>query len=247
MQRSVRLWEETQRPLRRWEEMQRQLAPLRGWEEMQRSVRQWDEMQRSVRQWEDLQQSASAKAQRMLAQYLPANALGVHQDALRAATGVNALADAVNAIRSVTEHQEWFNRLQRQATGGLSLQDLARQLELANPALTALQEAQRSFGSLAGAFRDIDFSQLELDDEEEHDAEQAAEAITQAATTELTLSAAVAQIVAAIEAQRNPAVRFTLTLFFLKLMDWILSGIIGAIISQHLPQAALQSPPQAVK
>jgi hypothetical protein len=251
----LRKWEEMQKlndPLRKWEEMQKLNDPLRKWEEMQKlndPLRKWEEMQKlndPLRKWEEMQRSASTQVQRMLAQYLPENQVEVHQDALPAATGFNVL-DPFNAVRPANEHHEWFNRLQRQVTGGLSLQDLARQLELANPALTALQEAQRSLGGLAGSFRNIDFSQFAFGEQEEHEAEQAAHAITQAPTTELTLPAAVAQIIAAIEAQRSPVVRLTLLFFFWKLVDYIMSGIIGAVISQHMPQAAPQSPPQAIK
>lgn len=159
----------------------------------------------------------------------------------------NEAMAAANAMNLATAHQEWFNRLQLQATGGLSLPDLASQLGHVNPALKALEEARRSLGNLAGAFRDFDLKQLELDEQEEQEAELAVEAITEAAATELTLPAAVAQIITAIEAQQNPAVRFTLWQFFLKLMDWIIAGIIGAIISQQMPPSAPQSPPQAVK
>lgn len=273
IQRPLRQWEEMQRqlsPLRHLEEMQEQirraatgyqLKELVEQSSLSTQLREIIEQSTLPRRLQDLldRDSAATQAQSMLEQYLPKVQLGLNNDAIAAAANAirptldhqfglesAAMAAAASGIKLSTQHEEWFNKLQLQATGGMALHDLARQLELANPALTALEEAQRSLGSLVGTFRDIDFTQLALVEDEEHETEQAAQAITLAATTELT-PAAVAQIVAAIGAQQNPIVRLTLLLLFSKLIEMIISGIISSIIGQFMPQIASQSPPQAVK
>jgi hypothetical protein len=270
MLRPLREWEEMQRPLRQWEEMQRQLAPARHLEEIEEQIRQASaghqlkllgQSTYGLQLREILDKSAFSKsvqdllgggtavaqAQRMLEQYLPQKQPSLHVEALRATTGFNAMADAVNAIRPVTEHQEWFNSLQRHATGGLLSQDFARQIQQVNPTLTALAEAQRTLNSLEDSFRGIALTDFVFNEEAEQEAEQAAATITQTATAELTLQAAMTQIIAAIEAQQNPTVRVMLWLFFKEMMKMIIGGIIGAIISQHMPQSAPQSPPQSIK
>ncbi len=257
------------------EEMQRQLAPFRQWEQMQDLIKrssplyQMEELLKRTspgRQFEEIlarstlpkhvqdlldKSSAPAQAQRMLEQYLPQVQLGLNDDVLRSAAGFDAVAKTVSAwernLAPLTQQQEWLEKLQRQALGGLSVQNLARHLEYAKPAMTAFEAARKSLENMSGAFQDIDFSEIELDDEEQSEAEQVAQTITQAATAEPTLQAAVDQIIAAIESQQNPSLRLMLWLFFRKMMDWIIAGIISAVISQYMPQIAPRSPQEATK
>ncbi len=257
------------------EDVQRHLAPLRQWEEMQDLIqrsspgyRLKELLKQSTPGWQlkeilerstlpkhvqDLLDKSSAvnQAQRMLEQYLPKHQIGFDEDTLRKVKGMNAITEAVNAyernLRPVTEHQEWFKKLQNQALGGLSMLELSRQLEYANPALAALKAAKTSLDNLTGAFQGIDFDEFELDEEEDIEAQQVAQTITQTATAEPTLQAAVEQIIAAIQAQPNPTVRLMLWLFFRKMMDWIIAGIIGVVISQHMPQTTPESPQEATK
>jgi hypothetical protein len=137
---------------------------------------------------------------------------------LRKAAGLDSISEAVTAyerhLKPVIEHQEWLERLQRQALGGLSMQDFARQLEQTNPALSAIEAAKRSLDNMLGTFRDIDFSELELDEEDKHEAELVVQAITQAATAEPTLQAAVDQFIEVIREQRNPVVQLMLWSLF---------------------------------
>lgn len=257
------------------EDMQRYLAPLRQWEDMQDLIRKASpgyQMKELLKQYEPnwqlreiagqltmsrhLQEilgssSVGAQAQRMLEKYLPKKPLGWDEDALRKAASLDSISGAVTAyeryLKPVTEHQKWIERLQRQALGGLSMQDFARQLDQANPALSAIEAAKRSLDNMLGTFRDIDFSGLEFDEKDEHEAEQVVQAISQAVTAEPALQAAVDQFIEAIQELRNPVVQLMLWSFFKKIIDWIIGGIISALISQHMPQTASQSPQEATK
>lgn len=256
-------------------EVQQFLAPLRQLEEMQDLIRKSSpayQMQEVLNQYEpnwQLQKiadqltlsrhvqelldssSVGVHAQRMLEKYLPQKPLRWDLDALRKASGLDSISGAVTAyerhLKPAIEHQEWIEKLQRQALGGLSMQDFARELEQTTPALSAIEAAKKSLDNMLGTFRDIDFSELELDQEDEHEAEQIVQTIAQAATAEPTLQAAVDQFVEVIQAQRNPVVQLMLWSFFKKVMDWIVAGIIGAVISQGMPQIGPQSPQEATK
>jgi hypothetical protein len=257
------------------EDMERYLAPLRQGEEMQDLIRKASpgyQMKELLKQYEPNWQlreiagqltisrhaqeildssSVGAQAQRMLERYLPKKPLGWDGDALRKAASLDSISKAVTAyeryLKPVTEHQEWFEKLQRQALGGLSMQDFTRQLEQANPTLSAIDAAKRSLDNMLGTFREIDFSKLELGEEDEREAEQVVQAITQTSTAEPTLQAAVDQFIEVIQEQRNPVVQLMLWSFFKKVMDWIIAGIIGTVISQYMPQIGPQSPQEATK
>ncbi len=59
---------------------------------------------------------------------------------------------------------------------------------------------------------------------------------------EPTLKEAVDQIIATIEAQQHPAVRFLLWLYFKKMMELLIAGAIGVVMSQYAPNVLGQSP-----
>lgn len=130
--------------------------------------------------------------------------------------------------------------------GGLSTGDFGRQLEEANPAFRALDEAKKSLDRLWPMFRDIDFSQLSADEKDEQDTKEAAESITQAVAEQDSFHEAVERIVLAIQAQQKPTVQLMLWLFFQKVMDWLIAGAIGTLMSHYAP-AVLGESPQAVK
>lgn len=273
LERPFRQWQEIQRATIQWDDAQRHLAPRRHLEQIEKLmrdtslVRQIQEQERlslsghlkeiltqsvAPRHMQELfaHGSATSQAQRMLDQYLPKYQLSRASDAIRAAADFNTLASSINAYEKIfaaTKRQEWFNTLQRHATGGVSLQEFARLHEQINPTLTAFEEAQRTLNALGTSFRDIDFDSVEFSEDEERETALATQEITREVGAEPSLQAAVEQIVAAIEAQKNPNVRAMLWLFFKKMLEWIISGIIGAIISQQMPQAPPANPPQAVK
>jgi hypothetical protein len=264
MQRPLRQWEEMQRqlaPIRQWEELQRQIAPLRQWEEIQRQLdqhRQWQDLQGNlapIRQWEEMRKLADLHAQQMMLQHLPALQHGLHQDTLRDALRASEISSAATlldpAIERINHHREWFDRLQRHATGGLLVSELAQHVERANPALTSLAEVQRLFDRLGASFQSRDHSAFELLEEDAQAAEEEAERIAEVATTEPTLNSTFVQIAAHIEAQPNESVQLILWAYFQKLIGYIVNAVISAaitvVVTQHMQSAPVQSPPQAVK
>jgi PAS domain-containing protein len=264
LQRPLRQWEEIQRqlaPIRQWEEIQRQIAPLRQWEEIQRQLdqhRQWDDLQRNLaplRQWEEMRKLADLHAQQMMLQHLPGLQGGLYQDSLRDASRAKEISSAATlldpAIERINQHREWFDRLQRHATGGLLVSELAQHVERANPALTSLTEVQRLLDRLGASFHGQDHSEFELLEEDAQAAEEEAERIAEVATTEPTLNSTFVQIAAHIEAQPNESVKLILWAYFQKLVGYIVNAVISAaitvVVTQHMGAAPVQSPQQAVK
>ena len=269
LQKEAQRIEAITRPLRQWEEMHRHLAPLRQLEEMQRHLaplRQLEEIKQhlgsshewvaeqkllaSLGHWENLQKSAGLHAQRLLERHLPISQTELRLRAAFEAPHLNALKDAATAhehIRNATQHEQWFSKFHRQANGGILAQELTRQFEYVNPALTALAEAQRAFNRIAASLPDVDASLFEFDENAEQRAEEEIEAITEAATAEPTLAASLAQIAAALSAQQNPTLKARLCLFFIWLVGTIAAGYIQAIVSQQVTSSAPKSQPEAVK
>lgn len=256
------------------EDMQRQLVPLRRIQEMEDQVRRYApeyQARELFKQFEverQLQETLArtipkqvqemldgtfiaAQAQRMLEQYFPRNLQAQHAEILRTATGLNSISELAKAYEKsfapVAVHQEWIERLQHQALGGLSVQDLARQIEQVNPTFAAMEVAKKSLDALWGHFRDIDFIAYEADGEATREAEAAAKSITQAASGEPTLKEAVDQIIAAIQAQQKPTVQLMLFLFFRKMLEWLISGAIGAVMGHYASQVLGESPQAASK
>lgn len=257
------------------EDMQRQLAPFCQIQEMHDLVRRYSpeyqtlellkqfEPERQLREMlerttipKHVQEmldgsSIAAQAQRMLEQYFPKNPQAQHADILRSAAGLDLVSEAAKAyekyLEPVAVQQEWLEKLQCQAFGGLSAQDLARQFEQANPAFAAMEAAKKSLDTLWLSFRDIDFSTYEADEEATNETDAVAQSITQAASGEPTLKEAVDQIIAAIQAQQNPTVQLMLLLFFRKMLDWLIAGAIGAVMGYYAPQVLYKSPQAASK
>ena len=211
--------------------------------------------------------SIAAQAKRMMEQYFPKDtfaSLGMYNDTIRRAAGLTikneamrraAGLDSINDIakhyarnlKPISVHQEMLEKLRRQAFGGLSAVDFARQLEEANPAIRAMEEAKKSFDHFWPTFREIDFSQFEASEIDEQETKQAAESITQVAAEQESFQEAVASIVLAIQAQQNPTVQLVLWLFFRKVMDWLIAGAIGAAMGHYAPVVLGESPQAAKK
>lgn len=270
----MKAFEQLQRPLRQWEEMQRQLGPLRELDELQRNlapIRQWEEIERRLAshrqleeiqrrlapagQWEEMQKLADLHAQRMMFQNLPDLRIGLHQnallDALKGAKIASAAASLVPGMERLSQHREWFDRLQRQATGGLLISELTQHLERANPTLSSLAEAQRILDGVRASFEGRDHSVLEFDDEDAQQAENAAKYIAETATSEPTLNATFVQIASHIQAQTNESVQLVLWAYFKKIVEFTVNAVINAVIAfvitQQMQAASTQSTPQATK
>lgn len=211
--------------------------------------------------------SIAVPAKHMMGQYFPkdrfasrdllndtirqAAGLTSNDEAMQRAAGIDSVSNIAKHfeqhLKSISEHQSMLEKLRYQAFGGRSAADFARQLEAANPAFRAMEEAKKSLDRLWPTFRDIDFSQFETSEKDEQETRQAAESITQAAAEQESFQKAVERIVFAIQAQQNPAVQLRLWLFFLKVMDWLIAGAIGAAMGHYAPEVLGESPQAATK
>jgi hypothetical protein len=210
--------------------------------------------------------SIAAQAKRMMEQYFPREpsaGLGLYHDAIRRAADLSIKNEAMwrpngldfigNIVRQyeqhlkpIAEHQEMLSKLRRQALGGSLAVDFARLLEGANPALRAVEEANKSLDRLWLTFRAVDISHFEANERDEQETKQAAESIAQAAAVQASFQEAVEHIILAIQAQQKPTVQLMLWLFFRKVMDWLIAGAIGAAMGHYAP-AVLGESPQAAK
>ena len=254
------------------EQMERYLAPIHQVQEMQALLRprlpeyhmlkvteQYDERRRIQEMLDKVspskylqdmlgENSIISQAKKLSEQFRSTNLLGLDDVALRKLSGMNSIADAMREhgqyLMPVIQQQEWISKLQQQAIGGFSIQAIARQIELANPALAAMADARRTIDGLWTQFRDVDLSKFEIGDSEEQEAELVVQSIGTA--TDANINDAVERIVAAIQLQQNPAVQLMLWVFFRKVMDWVIAGAIGAAMGHYAP-AVLGETPQAAK
>lgn len=257
------------------ESLKRHLAPLRQWEDMQDLIKksspeyQLREMLKRYEPHWQLQEildkstlpkdvqylldnsSIGAYAQRMLAQHLPKDWARLNRGLFPIAADLTSVAEAVNAyereLKPSSVYQELLENLERQALGGLSVQDFARQFDQANLALTTVEATKRSLDSLWKTFEDVDFSKFEPNEKDEQEAQQVVQAITQKAGREPGLGDAVDQIIAAITSQKNLTVKAMLLWLLWKSLDMIANGIVGAFVSQQMYASAPQSPQEATK
>lgn len=254
------------------EEIQRQLAPVRQMQEMHDMLQRYSpeyQMKELLKQFDPHRQilemlertsmpkpvrdmldsnSIAAQTEKMMDKFFQKNPLGISEEAWRRTTQHAAISEAVKQheqhLKPLLQQQEWLEKFQRQALGGLSSQDFVRQIELASPAIASIEAAKKSLDGFWGQLRQIDFSQLSLNEEDEQHAERAVHSIGMSTTEHQTLQGAVDQIIAAIHAERKPAVQFMLWVFFRKVMDWTIAGVIGVAIANYAP-AVLGDSPQA--
>lgn len=256
------------------EQFERQMAPFRRLQEMQDLVQRYSpgqevsELLRRLEtqslvsqhlrlstlstQWQDIldRTAFGFQAEKLLDQYLPKNLLGTSDEAWRNISRLSAALPSAGRydelLKGLSPNQEWLDKLQRQALGGLSAEDFARRFTETSSSLRAMQEAKKSLDRLWSTFQEIDFSQFEPSAEDEEAVERAAQTITQAAGAQDDFKDAVQQILNAIQAQRTPAVQVVVWLFFRKILDWLIAGAIGAVMGHYAP-AILGDSPQAAK
>lgn len=257
-------FEHQMRPLRQIQEMQdlvKRYSPDYHLKDLTRQfgpylkIREMLERSSVPKHFQDIIEGSSvaAQAERMMEQYFPKNSfasLGPYKDTIGKAAGFDSIGSIAKQyeplLKPSSEHHEMLEKLRRQALGGLSTVNFARQLEEVNPEFRALEEAKKSLDRLWPMFREIDFSQFGAGDKDEQETKEAAESITQAVAEQDSFQEAVERIVLAIEAQQNPSVQLMLWLFFRKVMDWLIAGVIGAAMGHYAP-AVLGESPQAAK
>lgn len=198
-----------------------------------------------------LPNSIDSHVKQILVQSFRENPGGSSGSVLRQVAGIVSIADAASSLdchlRPARELQNLFEKVQQLSDDTSSLQNITKQWEHASKPWTVALEAKRTLDDLWNTLRDIDLSAMESREESTQDARAAAQNITAAAVAEPTLQDAVDQIITAIKAQQNPSLQMTLWLYFQKVMEMIVSGIIGAVISQYVPQIVAQSPQEATK
>lgn len=239
------------------EDLDRQIGPFKEIQKFQDqlwSSRQLDQLQQYLKRHSPAQQLYDLMkplgSERLKRDLLEANnpikhlqglvpkfglsAFGLDSDAVRMAVGQGQIRDFAAKMAEVhlpkpPAYEKLVEQMQRQALGGLSIQELTRQIERTSPAVSAIESAMRSFDSMAGLFRDTDssaYTQASLEEFEEQ-----VEIISQTAVVEDDLQRTVEQIATAVSAHPNPTVRFLLWLHFRTLFGYIVSGIISTAIS----------------
>ena len=206
--------------------------------------------------------SIAAQAKHMVDQHFPRSAfvgleldnklfrravgLTFNNEALCQAVGLTSISEVTKQyeqyLKPIREQYAYLDQIHRHAFGNLTAKEMARQLQKANPTFLAMEATKKSLDNLCGLFRDIDFSQFEADEEELQVAVKAVHDITQVAVAELTLKEAVDQIIVTIEAQQHPAIRLLFWLYFKKLIELLIAGAIGAVMSHYAPNVLGQSP-----
>ena len=239
------------------EQIERQMFPLRQFEEMQNQVKRYSEyyqVEELARQYEphrkireilersvipkhiqDIIDGTSmntqyAQAKRMMEQSIPTNALahiGINYDTFRGATGI---------IESI-----------RLAAGLDFKSDFALKFVESNSAFRAMEEAQKLLNTLLPTFLDTDFEQFETSEKDEQELKQAVNSITLAVTKEESIQKVVERIVNTIQAQHEPKVQLMLWVIFCKVIDWLISGAIGAAMGYYTPVILGESPQAAKK
>ncbi|WP_148289041.1 SH3 domain-containing protein [Herbaspirillum sp. B65] len=79
------------------------------------------------------------------------------------------------------------------------------------------------------------------------EAKRVVENLAQTSSDPKSLEEAVTQIIDAIQAQKTPEMQIVLWVYFKKIMDWLVSGIIGAIMGYCAPAILDESPKVAQK
>lgn len=258
-------FERQMRPLRQIQEMQDLVKRFSLDDELQELTRQFEPqrqiqemLERSVvpKHIQDIIDGSSiaTQAKRVMEQYFPKDtfaSLGLDNALIRRAAGLDSISNIVKQheqhLKPISEHQEMLEKLRRQAFGGLSAVDFARQLGQATPVFRAMGEAKKSLDRLWPTLRDIDLSQFEASEKDAQDTKQAAESITQAAAEQESFQEAVERIVLAIQAQQKPTVQLMLWLFFRKVVDWLIAGAVGAAMGHYAPAVFGESPQAAKK
>lgn len=213
-------------------------------------------LERSVipKHMQDLMSGAHAtQAQRMMDQYFPKNelpSLGLYGDAIRRLTNLDSISNIAKQyqqyLKPISEHQEMLGTLRSQVHSAFSATEFSRQLEEANSAFRAIEEANRSLDRLWPALHNIDLRQFDSSEKDEKETKHAADSIAREAAAQESLQGAIEQIVLAIQAQRKPTVQLMLWLFFRRMVDWLIAGAIGAAMGHYAP-AFLGESPQAAK
>ncbi|AEF89728.1 hypothetical protein DelCs14_2716 [Delftia sp. Cs1-4] len=204
------------------------------------------------------QETATKQVQRLMNAYFPKTSaiglFGSDTEAFKRAIGLSGSLTAKmleDAMPKTSSYERLLEQMQHQALGGMSAVDYVRQLEQANPALSTIEAARKSFDNIFATFRDIDFSQMGESEEDLREAEAQVEDIAQMASEQADFQAATEQIAEAVAAHPNPFVRLFLWVHFRTLFNHIYGGVVSTVISvavtSCMTAVPAQSPQEATK
>ena len=204
------------------------------------------------------QETVTKQVQRLMDAYFPKTSaiglFGSDTEAFKRAIGLSGSLTAKmleDAMPKTSSYERLLEQMQYQALGGMSAVEYARQLEQANPALSTIEAARKSFDNIFATFRDIDFSQMGESEEDLREAEAQVEDIAQMASEQADFQAATEQIAKAVEAFPNPFVRLFLWVHFRTLLNHIYGGVVSTVISvavtSCMTAVPAQSPQEATK
>lgn len=201
-------------------------------------------------QAKDMLHSASLafESQKFLEQFAAKNTLKVSDELMRVVRGIDSLSSTAKqyaeVLKPLSQQNELFEKY-RQLFTQTGASDLVKQMQSYGE-LAGLREAKSSFDNLFDRFGDFDLSQLSVDAESEREVSMAAHDITRQASEQQSFEDAIKRIVTAIHSQQNLTVQVMLWVIFCKVMDWLISGAIGAVMGHYAP-TVLGNSPQAEK
>jgi hypothetical protein len=210
---------------------------------------------------------STTETKRLMEQHVPneyVSRLGLQNELFQRAAGLTSQNEAmlkaagIDSISNIAKHyeqhlrpismqEEMLKMLQHKAYADLSAVDFARQLQEANPIFQAIAAAKKSMEPLWLTLRDIDFSQLEVSEEEEQETKQATESITQVAIQQESLHAVIEIIVNKLLTQQKPTVQLMLWLYFSKLIELLITSALSTVMTHYAPSLLGESPQAAKK
>ena len=177
--------------------------------------------------------------------------LGIDSEAMKRAMGLTFDSVAkhyTQYLNTVSAQRDLVEKAQRQALGGLTTHEFASRLLEESPAFRAVEDAKKILDRWLPTFRDIDASQFEVSEQDEHESAEIAESIAQATTGHDSLTGLIERFALAIQEQpKNHPVQWLLLMVLWKVVDWLISATIGTAMSHYSPMVLGESPQAAKK
>jgi len=177
--------------------------------------------------------------------------LGIDSEAMKRAMGLSIDSIAkhyTQYLNPVSAQRALLEEAQLRAPGGLSNHEFARQLVEGSHAFRAVEDAKKILDRWLPTLRDIDASQFEVSEQDEHESAEIAESIAQATTGHDSLTGLIERFALAIQEQpKNHPVQWLLLMVLWNVMDWLISATIGTVMSHYSPMVLGESPQAAKK
>ncbi len=195
--------------------------------------------------------SSAAQAQRLAVQNEFSKASHFKIPVLPKMTGFDAFGESIKqfqqSVGELVDMRKYLADLQLHAFDGVRIDEIVKESGWANSGLAAAEAARKSLDDHWGKFLDTNVADLDGRQLEAEEVELATEAITQTSLEQRSLEEAVQQIIETIQQQKSPEMQLVLWMFFRKVMDWLVGGIVGAIMGVYAPAILGESPQVAQK